>query len=1404
MKQAVFALIVTVMGCAWCVAQDGGKPEQVITTLKPLCRDTAIVAGGQPNATIVIPEGEEYGALGLQVQKHIAEASGATLPLKLHTEVEPGRSERHLILLGNMDNNRVVERLYWQRYVAADLDYPGPDGYEVRTACDPWGTGKNAIMLGGSSIEGVRSAVEAFMPMVKGGADAVLPMLLDIRIRGLETIDDAKLQNEWEYYKKDIIGAAGLWYGVEQKVHRLAYDYYLTGVEEYARIYNEVIKRWMEEYYRFTADRQLVTPKYDIPDMFLSWDLIEESPSITDAVRLEMTNLLYDYAIRMGEGPRVRNWQPGRMRLEGHIPLLSVLYGHAYFTKYYPNAPHNARLQSGMDNVQIAMDSYAQTVGFMSETGYLDMHPRALTFYAQYTGDYKWFESENALRWQEYSLMVTDNVGSAMGGWAPSHPFAARYYNDGRWLWLSNLQARTDDWTVRIANGALVRRGIWLGRPDIKPVAPLDMTGMRAFRMDPAWYRELEDVRGKLGVPVEKAYNQVAMRTDFDANNQYARVAGVNIGFHYGGPANAFSVLADKGRNWVVNGRWGMSLMKYYNTVLVTHDGVASRQLPYLCSLETAVDLPSTGFLQSRMPDYNKSDWTRSVIWNKQRYWLVFDDVVAQEAGEYTALCQWRVGSEPKVEGGKATIGSGSPALIVQSPDDAAGAVAPEDSSHGTAGSYLYRQRRTCAMQPGEVASFRNLVWVQGGAAQIDGWKRWQSDDETAAADDEKPRTGANSLRLVCTGDAWRCLTQRLPVLEAGAKYRLSGWVRTNGQVGGRIEVRDGRVNKVITGATSDGEEWTQVSFEFEAPPEADAMEVWLTHSSYKAAGGVAWFDDIELVKVGDGANLVANGGFEAAGDLSRTKAHYAVRGLEDGCAIVSDGTDYWVAGASADGQPREFRPAEGLSITAAAFSISPTELNLAKATALSWKACGLKLSSDKPVSLGIDLTTGVGIAEAAEPCTLTLGKPLALQAGRQELGIEPVSPGGAGVGEALWAKATLPGTLADAGRPGAQLQGQWLTEPAQAQTTAVATADLDGDGKRETVAGFSDGNTVVYSSEGAELSRHKAEKRINDVACVDLAGDGRLEVLSASDDYRLYATDIDGKEVWAFSSEGHEITNKVAGELGVGRYVSSEGEFISIKIADINADGRNEILAGAKCFLHGNRHVYGTLWVLSLEGKQVWHAFNFGGTVDTIDCMDIDGDGKLEIVIGTGGGTYGRYTHVIDDDGKQIAGLGAGYGEKRAAFARLSAEGPPALVRLESLDGTVTAFGMGEGRPQLWEYVSSGLTTDGPLAADLDGDGLDEIVIGGDSGDVYALDTAGGLLWRSNVGAAVTKLALAENGGQLRIIAGTRAGALSVLDTSGGIIGSADAGGPVACLGVGGGVVSFGTRDGRVGRLSL
>ncbi len=1413
MTLRMYLMVVLVLSMApACLGQSAGKPPQVITTLKKICRETALVTDGKPNAVIVVPEGDDYRAMGLQVQKAVSAATGATLELKSHSEISADNVQQHVVLLGNMDNNKLAERLYWQRYVACDLDYPGPDGYVVRTVCDPWGNQKNVIMLGGSDPGGVQRAVDALLTRIKPGKDLTLPLLMDIQLQGSDTITREVLDKEWEYYRAKFLEAKGLWYGCERPVHRLAYDYYLTGVEEYAKLYNEVIKRWMEEYYRFTRDRQLTMPKYDMPDMYLAWDLVEESPSISDDVRLEMSNLLYDYAIGMGEGGRTAAWRPGEMRLTGHVPLLSVVYGYHYFTKYYPDIPGIERLGEAMADVRVAMDSYFQTEGFMSETGYLGTHPRLLTYFTQYAGDYTWFENKNALRWEEYDTMVTDNAGSAMGGWSPSHLLAARYYNDGRWLWLSNLQRHSDDYTTKVSGGKL-NTNRWFGRPDIEPAPPMELTGLRAFRMSDKWYDELVRVLGKLDVPHEKAFNQVVMRTDFDPAGQYCRIAGINIGFHYGAPANAFDTLYDKGRNWVVNGRWGMSLMKYYNTMLVIRNGQANPRIPYTCSLETACDLPETGFMQSQMPTYNGTDWMRSVVWNKQRYWLVFDAVKPQSAGDYTCLCQWRVGSKPQIEAGKAVAGTGDPALVIETAGDPTLAVIPEASAHGTVGSYVYRQGRRGAMQPGEQASFCNLLWVKGGTAKLEGWRRWQSDASTANFDSDNPQSGSIALRLLNDGTAWRCVMQTLPKLEPGAKYRVTGWVRTNGKVKGVLEVRDPDATAtMVAHKDTDAQDWTKLEFEFAGVPEGHKAELWLIHNTYKADGGIAWFDNLAVVNLAKpDENLLTNGEFENAGDVKRMNARYALRGLQDGCAIVSDTNDYWLAGVASDAQPKTFRPAAGITVTAKTFNISPGVFALSGATALRWDGQEL-FASDKPVSIEFDATTGRGVVEAAGDAVIkVMGEEVRLSAGRSPLTIRPrVISELAASAKQIWEQAQQPGEGGAGGLAGRKLQTAWQWEDTalKAQANVVKAADLDGDGKPETVAGLADGTTVILSAEGAEISRHKASKAINDVACVDLDGDGKLEVLSASDDYNLYATDLQGKQVWVFSNENLEITNQLAGQLGVGVYASSEGEFISLKLADIDGDGVQEILAGAKAFMHGGRHVYGTLWVLSLQGKQLWHVFNFGGTVDTIDCCDLDGDGKLEIAMGTGGGTYGCHVYVVDSQGKKVAVYGAGYGEKRAAFARVRADGPTAMVRLEHTNGTVWVNNAGEDITAWWTYNSSGLSTDGPVITDFDGDGINEILIGGDSGDVYLLSDAAEehLLWRKNVGAAITCLQVAQLDGEDRIIVGTRTGALFVLDRNGETLAHAALDGDIADIDVAAGAkqAMAALVDGRVIAISL
>jgi len=67
-------------------------------------------------------------------------------------------------------------------------------------------------------------------------------------------------------------------------------------------------------------------------------------------------------------------------------------------------------------------------------------------------------------------------------------------------------------------------------------------------------------------------------------------------------------------------------------------------------------------------------------------------------------------------------------------------------------------------------------------------------------------------------------------------------------------------------------------------------------------------------------------------------------------------------------------------------------------------------------------------------------------------------------------------------------------------------------------------------------------------------------------------------------------------------------------------------------------------------------------------------------------------------------------------------------------------------------------------LAADLDGDGRDEIIAGSMSRSVYVFDASGKRLWRFEAGSPVNTLAFVVQGKLRRLLAGAESGDLYAL----------------------------------------
>ena len=221
-----------------------------------------------------------------------------------------------------------------------------------------------------------------------------------------------------------------------------------------------------------------------------------------------------------------------------------------------------------------------------------------------------------------------------------------------------------------------------------------------------------------------------------------------------------------------------------------------------------------------------------------------------------------------------------------------------------------------------------------------------------------------------------------------------------------------------------------------------------------------------------------------------------------------------------------------------------------------------------------------------------------------------------------------------------------------------------------------------------------------------DLDGDGKLEVLNAA--YTLYVMDAaTGAEKWRVNA-GRDRATSDQDNVGGGIV------FCDFKVLDIDADGSKEIVIA-----YGN----GMVSVLDKNGNFKWQVQPTTASIRSLAVDDLDGDGKMEVIVGAG----------IED---------------------------PVCVWVYRCDGTLAP-----GWPQLDAsqngsyqkspaYItetawSNGIYGNGITTGDLDGDGLPEIIVPTDTPFIDAYNYDGSLVKASSSvygGRAWGKIALWED----------------------------------------------------------
>ena len=173
---------------------------------------------------------------------------------------------------------------------------------------------------------------------------------------------------------------------------------------------------------------------------------------------------------------------------------------------------------------------------------------------------------------------------------------------------------------------------------------------------------------------------------------------------------------------------------------------------------------------------------------------------------------------------------------------------------------------------------------------------------------------------------------------------------------------------------------------------------------------------------------------------------------------------------------------------------------------------------------------------------------------------------------------------------------------------------------------------------------------------------------------------------------------------------------------------------AGRVFFSTGN----GQVVAARLDGRLLWaHALG-SEPLAAPTLVDVDGDGALDVVVGDEAGRVhaleGRTGRPLWSRSLQTAPTGRATIESGIAAADLDGDGANELVAA-SWDGTVAALRASNGHT-IWQAHEDGRVRASPVLVDVDGDGRLEVIVAWEAGATRILDGGTGReLWSTVVG---------------------------------------------------------------------
>lgn len=1352
-----------------CVVPAKYRDFAEVTEPRARVPETRLVEGGQPAALIVRPADAAYDAAVAALEEGVRRVAGVELPVQTDESARQDLAafigemhQTNVVLVGNIHNNRALLPLYSRSACYADDVFPGSGGYELRTVHDPWGTGRNVIVIGAADPEGAAAGVAALLGRLT--PEASLPRTVDVKLTGeaerlwgrqfTEELGEAYLQKVRDEAQRRI--DTGAHQGLGGYATSPGSAFALTGRDDYARAFVWLIRRWMAHH-----DAQPDTyggpwgmdADFALYQLLPQWDLVEESPALTDGERLEVTRILHEFVIS-DCAPKAQSVLGNEHVRFNHqtFPALGLLFAGEYFTREY-------QLAEAARWTEIADECFGMQAKAWKPhedcNGYQWLTLGHLTRYALAKPDFAYFENGNARKAAELAILSSDNLGNSVtygdtgayvGWWTENLILAACawYYDDPGHRWAA-------DWKRRVSGRTSLGEYAGTGPTEL----PASLLGAQRFALDPYYHRTFA---GPEAPPIEAAVDKVVMRSGFDPRDPYLLLDGLSNGGHRHYDGNSLSRWSENGRIWLADADYIKSLPKYHNGVLVLRDG-SSQTIPDFCEQERFSDLRDAALSTTTLRSYAGVDWRRHVLWLKGKCFIIADQMIAREPGAYSFRPIWQtLGEVSPAPGGVTITQDGQHAAILCAP---AGRVTVTDdpetggnwSAYPWAGEPVVRRMQAVYdtdLKPEGSRTIFTILRASGEAAPqvkaispVDGFLYAEVDGTPVLAGVVAPGQEGRLLDLGLQADALLATPQSLAVFGLRRAVAMGQELSVDAPVD--LEIDAGRMQATVHAAQpttafipfmgqmalpqgvtqqdlpAGAEMATQVVEDLfrrvAALPDqpASASPVPAGLPTLPETFGYRETPPAYLLTGNRGAPEAVAVGAQLTCDppvtqnvFGRPEEPSAVENLVDGDLTSTAGGVMWNGGQPVTVTVRFDAP----------YNVSAVILRAWHATSSS-KGKVYQVRSIR-VEASMDgfrdnrrLLAEMTDAEShpnwgGEPRTPHTYRFEGLQGKAQDLRLRVVPRRGNEVeGDA---------DPADCGVYLAELEvwgtGEGLEAKRRKGVTfgAIELADLDGDGRPEVLAGSSSGKLHVLNADGTVRWTQDFGAPIHAVAAAPIAAGGPA-VIAGGDGGKIVAYGSDGTALWTFTAPFYK-----------------RAAHVRVLFPARLAEGRAAVVAGCDNWRY---------YALDANGQELWHYESVHGSTAGA-AGDVDGDGVDEIACGT---EY-YWWHLVNAQGERVWSYSTSTGPtaKACTMGDLDGDGKREVL-FGGADANVHALGP-DGKLR-WK-LNTGDEVTALACLDLDADGADEALVASLSGNVYAARGDGSLVWRTDLGSAVADLSVA------------------------------------------------------------